>query len=120
MSRNGSRVPRFQANFVNSSCHLVNQGLQVTASIFALTVAACQQDRDAHSTPTTQTPGQETSAGPVWTVFDPDGHVLGFVETPPGLHIYEIGADYLLGHATDEDGIEYVRLWPLERTGAEG
>ena len=65
-------------------------------------------------------PGQETSAGPVWTVFDPVGHVLGFVETPPGLRIYEIGADYLLGHATDEDGIEYVRLWPLERTGAEG
>ena len=65
-------------------------------------------------------PGQEASAGPVWTVFDPDGHVLGFVETPSGLHIYEIGADYLLGHATDEDGVEYVRLWPLERTGAEG
>jgi len=61
-------------------------------------------------------PGQETSAGPVWTVFDPDGHVLGFVETPPGLLIYEIGADYILGHETDEDGIEHVRLWPLSRT----
>lgn len=61
-------------------------------------------------------PGGESSAGPVWTVFDPDGHVLGFVETPPGLLIHEIGADYILGHATDEDGIEYVRLWPLSRT----
>ena len=61
-------------------------------------------------------PGQETSAGPVWTVFDPHGHVLGFVETPPGLLIYEIGADYILGHETDEDGIEYVQLWPLSRT----
>ena len=61
-------------------------------------------------------PGRETSAGPVWTVFDPDGHVLGFVETPPGLDVHDIGADYILGHATDEDGIEYVRLWPLSRT----
>ena len=65
-------------------------------------------------------PGQETSAGPVWTVFDPDGHVLGFVETPLGLEIYEIGADYLLGHTTDEDGVEYVQLWPLKRTGPGG
>lgn len=65
-------------------------------------------------------PGQETSAGPLWTVFAPDGHVLGFVETPPGLHIYEIGTDYILGHATDEDGIEYVQLWPLDRTGPAG
>ena len=61
-------------------------------------------------------PGRETSPGPLWTVFDPDGHVLGFVETPPGLDIHQIGADYILGHATDEDGIEYVRLWPLSRT----
>ena len=65
-------------------------------------------------------PGQETAAGPVWTVFDPNGHVLGFVETPPGLHIYEIGADYILGHETDEDGIEYVRLWPLSRPRPNG
>ena len=64
-------------------------------------------------------PGQGTSAGPLWTVFAPDGHVLGFVETPPGLHIYEIGADHILGHATDEDGIEYVQLWPLDRTSPE-
>ena len=64
-------------------------------------------------------PGQETTAGPLWTVFDPGGHILGFVETPLGLDIQEIGADYILGHATDEDGVEYVQLWPLERTGAE-
>ena len=60
-------------------------------------------------------PGQETSEGPLWTVFDPDGHVLGFVETPLGLRVFEIGANYLLGHSTDEDGVEYVELWPLRR-----
>lgn len=65
-------------------------------------------------------PGQESSAGPQWTVFGPDGQVLGFVETPPGLHIYEIGADYILGHSTDEDGIEHVQLWPLDRSDPEG
>ncbi|MDE2794819.1 MAG: hypothetical protein OXL34_08380 [Gemmatimonadota bacterium] len=51
--------------------------------------------------------GQKPSAGPVWTVLRPRRtHVLGFVETPPGLHIYEIGADYILGQETDEVGIQ--------------
>ena len=69
---------------------------------------------------TFEIPGQEHSEGPLWTVFDPAGQVLGFVETPLGLEIYEIGADYLLGHTTDEDGVEYVQLWPLKRTGPGG
>ena len=54
----------------------------------------------------------------LWTVFNPEGRVLGFVETPPGLEIYEIGEDYILGHAEDELGVEYVQVWPLERSGA--
>ncbi len=52
---------------------------------------------------------------PLWTVFDPDGRVLGFVETPPGLGILEIGADYILGRAEDDLGVESIQLWPLER-----
>ena len=60
-------------------------------------------------------PGEE-SPNPLWTVFDPDGQVLGFVETPPGLRIYEIGEDYILGRATDDLGVEYVQVWPLERS----
>lgn len=52
----------------------------------------------------------------VWTVFGPEGRVLGFLETPPGLRIFEIGPDYLLGGAYDELGIEYVQLWPLDRS----
>ena len=52
----------------------------------------------------------------LWTVFDREGIALGFVETPEGLLIYEIGGDYLLGKAEDELGVEYVQLWGLERS----
>lgn len=52
---------------------------------------------------------------PLWTVFDPVGRALGLIETPAGLTVYEIGADYLLGHATDELGVESVQVWGLER-----
>lgn len=54
---------------------------------------------------------------PLWTVFDPEGLVLGFIETPDGLTILEIGADYILGHATDDLGAESVQVWPLDRSG---
>ena len=57
----------------------------------------------------------EESDGVLWTVFDPDAQVLGFVETPEGLTIYEIGEDYILGRVQDELGVESVQLWPLER-----
>lgn len=59
-------------------------------------------------------PGIDLPA-PLWTVFDPEGRALGFIETPDGLTVYEIGADYLLGLATDEMGVESVQLWELER-----
>lgn len=51
----------------------------------------------------------------VWTVFDPEGRVQGLVETPEGLDVFEIGADYVLGLAKDELGVEYVQLWSLSR-----
>ncbi len=50
-----------------------------------------------------------------WTVFDPDGRIQGMVETPDGLEVFEIGADYVLGSAEDELGVEYVQLWTLSR-----
>ena len=59
-------------------------------------------------------PGMDRPA-PLWTVFDPEGRALGFIETPGGLTVYEIGTDYLLGLATDEMGVESVQLWELER-----
>ena len=59
-------------------------------------------------------PAQERPA-PLWTVFDPQGRVLGLVETPPELTIHEIGEDYVLGTVMDEFDVQYVRMWPLER-----
>ena len=53
---------------------------------------------------------------PLWTVFDPEGRVLGFVETPRGLEIYEIGEDYILGRVASELGVESVQVWRLDRT----
>ena len=46
----------------------------------------------------------------------PGGHVLGYLETPSGLRIFEIGEDYILGRVWDELGVESVRVWPLERS----
>ena len=55
--------------------------------------------------------------GTLWTVFDPEGHALGFVKTPEGLEVYEIGEDYILGRVRDELDIESIQLWPLQRSG---
>ncbi len=60
-------------------------------------------------------PPKEAGPAPVWTVFSPEGRVLGFVETPAGLKIYEIGENYLLGHAEGELDVEMIQMWPLRR-----
>ena len=61
-------------------------------------------------------PGDERP-GSVWTVFDDEGRLLGNVELPEdGLWIYEIGEDYVLFVTRDELDVEYVQLWPLERS----
>ena len=53
--------------------------------------------------------------GTLWTVFDREGRALGFVATPGGLSIFEIGEDYILGSTTDEMDVEYVQMWELGR-----
>jgi hypothetical protein len=55
-------------------------------------------------------PGDEQ---PRWTVFDPDGTMLGTVETPPGFQILQIGSDFMLGRWQDELGVEHVRMYEL-------
>lgn len=60
---------------------------------------------------------REERPAPLWTVFDAEGRVLGFIETPVGLRIGQIGEDYILGHYEDELGVEYVQVWALERLG---
>lgn len=50
-----------------------------------------------------------------WTVFSPDGVMLGAVETPRGLSVREIGRDYVLGTWRDALDVEHVRLYDLRR-----
>lgn len=52
-------------------------------------------------------------------VFDRDGRLLGRVALPPSFRITDIGPNYVLGVARDDDtGLEQVRLYPLARTEA--
>ena len=50
-------------------------------------------------------------------VFRPDGVYLGTVKLPHDLGIREIGEDYVLGIATDDLDIQYVRVYGLDRGG---
>ncbi|MDE2874480.1 MAG: hypothetical protein OXQ93_03495 [Gemmatimonadota bacterium] len=43
--------------------------------------------------------------------------MFGFFETPKDLRVHQIGEDYILARSRDELGVEYVRVWPLERSG---
>ena len=62
-----------------------------------------------------EVPGEDSRA-PLWTVFDPEGRALGFFETPTGLEILEIGANYILGRVEDEFGGHFMQVWALERS----
>ena len=61
-------------------------------------------------------PGEERPA-PLWTVFDPEGHVLGFMETSNDLRIHHIGEDYVVVGVQDELGVQSIQVRPLERAG---
>jgi len=50
---------------------------------------------------------------PRWTVFDPDGVMLGVVETPQRYRIFEIGSDYVLGRGADELDVEHIQIYDL-------
>lgn len=50
-----------------------------------------------------------------WYVFDEGGAWLGEVSAPPGLDIFEIGADYILGLRRDQLGVQFVVMFPLDR-----
>ncbi|UCC73471.1 MAG: hypothetical protein JSV86_02605 [Gemmatimonadota bacterium] len=52
---------------------------------------------------------------PRWTVFDPNGVMLGIVATPPDFQVYQIGYDFVLGRWTDDLDVEHVRLYELIR-----
>ena len=50
-------------------------------------------------------------------VFRPDGVYLGTVQLPHDLAVQEIGEDHVLGIATDDLDIRYVRVYGLDRGG---
>ena len=56
-----------------------------------------------------------TSGPEVWSVFSPEGRLLGTLETPERLQVRQIGVDFVLGIWTDELDVRYVRMYTLER-----
>ena len=60
-------------------------------------------------------PGDATQR---WSVFDPDGRWLGVLTAPEGFHMTDVGADYVLGWATDSLDVAYVQMYGLLK-GAE-
>jgi hypothetical protein len=60
-----------------------------------------------------QRPG--STDGSLWTVFTPDGRPRGTVRLPPGLHVHEIGRNWVVGVEVDSDEVEHVRMFPLVR-----
>jgi hypothetical protein len=48
-----------------------------------------------------------------WTVFDTSAALLGTVVFPPGLTVYEIGSDYVLGRQRNEWDVERVVVYSL-------
>lgn len=50
---------------------------------------------------------------PAWTVFDPNGVMLGDVRVPNGLRIFEFGSDYVLGVWQNGLDVPHVRMYEL-------
>lgn len=50
-----------------------------------------------------------------WDHFDRAGHLLGEVDFPAGLMVFEIGTDYVLGKVQDQDGVDNVKLYRIAR-----
>jgi hypothetical protein len=51
----------------------------------------------------------------IWTVFDPQGGMLGEIEVPDGLQILEIGRDHLLALRWELSGAQNVVMYGLVR-----
>ena len=58
--------------------------------------------------------GSGSPAG--WTVFDPEGRMLGTVLMPDRFSPLEIGEDYVLGVWTDDLEVQAIRVYGLTRT----
>lgn len=59
----------------------------------------------------------DRSDGLEWLVFSAAGELRGSVRTPPGLQVFDIEVDYLVGVVLDELEVPYVRRYPLTLSG---
>lgn len=50
-----------------------------------------------------------------WRVFDPPGRLLGSVRIPARFHLHQIGGDWVAGVWRDDLGVEYVRVYGVEK-----
>ncbi|MGD2122682.1 MAG: 6-bladed beta-propeller [Gemmatimonadota bacterium] len=57
------------------------------------------------------------SPSPYWDVFDPSGRWVTTMKLPSDVQVHEIGEDYILGVWKDEFGVEFVRMYSLDRGG---
>jgi hypothetical protein len=59
-------------------------------------------------------PWEDTSPR-TWDVFDTAGKLIGDVRMPTRFRAHHIGTDFIAGVATDDDGVESVRVYRLTR-----
>lgn len=62
----------------------------------------------------------DEDAASVWTVFNPDGQMLGSVTLAAGFNVNQIGDNYLLGVWRDEYDVEHIHMYGLIKPGREG
>ena len=62
--------------------------------------------------------GFSRSAPAHWSVFTKDGEYVGLVDMPVRFEPFQIGADGILGKWADDDGVEYIQLFALDRLSA--
>jgi hypothetical protein len=55
---------------------------------------------------------------PEWDVFDARGRMLGTVRMPPRFRATHVGADFVLGVGRDENDVQQVRMYRLEKPAA--
>ncbi|MEX1183583.1 MAG: hypothetical protein WEF86_10150 [Gemmatimonadota bacterium] len=55
----------------------------------------------------------DDSSGYDWLVFAPTGELRGSVRTPPGIRLLAIRPHFIVGVATDDFDVPYIRRYPL-------
>jgi hypothetical protein len=60
-------------------------------------------------------PAADASGASAWRLMSGDGRLLGMLRAPAGMDIKEIGPDWVLVVALDDNDVEHVRLHALRR-----